>query len=80
MSHALTRRPVADDRKSDGLRVDAGDKISMTAVGKRGAMLRGIPPPDELLVACEPLSRHDEIDVVRSPLINPQTSTPSAGT
>jgi hypothetical protein len=65
MSHPLGRRPVADDGESDSFRFETGDEISVTAIGKRGPMLRCVPTPDQLFVAGEPLGRHDKVNVIR---------------
>jgi hypothetical protein len=64
VSHALGRRPVADDREADSFRVEVGDEISVAPIGKRGPMLRCVPPSNELIITGESLGRHDEANVI----------------
>lgn len=63
----VTRSAEAQSRtmaKPILLRGKARHEVRVPMIGKRGAVLRLVPAADQLLVAWQPLGRHDEGNVV----------------
>jgi len=63
-SRTFGRSPVANDGEADVSRFKAREEVGVATVGKRRAVLRLAPSPDELVVSGQPFRRHDEGNIV----------------